>query len=88
MLQCEYPDTSDESFGCNLYPETGCKSIKGERYVKCSDSDQCVKDLNECSIVTPGGAGGGGGPQEEKANHFCDDPQGDKGGEGFRDGIL
>ena len=23
-------------------------------------------------------------PQEEKANHFCDNPAGDKGGEGFR----
>ena len=35
MLQCEHPDTSDEGFGCNLFPETGCKSIKGERHVKC-----------------------------------------------------
>ena len=84
LLQCEHPDTSDEDFGCKLFPETGCKSIMGEKHVKCPDSDQCVKNTSDCSITTPGE---GGGPQEEKPNHFCDDPQGDQGGEGFRDEI-
>ena len=82
-VQCKLPDTSDEDFGCDLYHETGCKSIHGERYFKCPDSDQCVKDLSDCSIVTPGEGGGNAG---ETANHFCDNPQGDPGGEGFRDG--
>ena len=62
MLQCEHPDTSDEDFGCKLYwAETGCKSIMGERYVKCPDSEQCVKDISQCTIVTP--SEGGEGPQ-------------------------
>ena len=80
-MQCGHPDTSDEVFGCNLFPETGCDSIHGERYVKCPDSDQCVKDLAACSVVTPGE---GGSDPGETVNHFCDDPQGDPGGEGFR----
>ena len=47
-LQCELPDESDEGFGCKLYwEETGCNSVRGERHVRCTNSNQCVKVRDE-----------------------------------------
>merc|ERR1712080_30470 len=37
------PDGSDEVGGCDLFPETGCKSWQGQKFVKCqNDTDVCT----------------------------------------------
>ena len=83
-VQCELPDESDEGFGCDLYPETGCNSVRGERHVKCTNSNQCVKNLSECEVDPQDPQESGGG----RVNYFCDEPQGNEGGEGFRDDVT
>ena len=37
--QCD--DNSDEELGCNLYPESGCQSIRGIRRWRCERTRQC-----------------------------------------------
>ena len=37
-------DDSDEEEGCQLFPETGCKSWGGAKHVKCPDDWHCVRE--------------------------------------------
>ena len=43
-------DDSDEEDGCNLYPDTACKSWGGNKYVKCPDNPECVIFQNPVQV--------------------------------------
>ena len=104
QVQCPHPDESDEAFGCQLYPETGCKSWEGVKHVKCPNGN-CVKNLYECDGSGSGSGSGGqpstsdggdkgdgeGGESKEPVNRDCPNPGGgDSGSIGFRcsDGLC
>ena len=65
--QCD--DNSDEELGCNLYPESGCQSIRGIRRWRCERTGQCFVNKTdaeacetsdeepgrECNVTRSGG---------------------------------
>ena len=46
-------DNWDENDGCNLFPNTGCKSWNAKKHVKCPHNNKCVEDLKDCPKDLP-----------------------------------
>lgn len=41
--------SDEEDVVCNLWPETGCKSWKGRRHIRCETDGKCVEHEEECT---------------------------------------